>query len=553
MRARWLLAILSLGLAVRLSVCAQDALQLADYPFTDDSFYSLNIARNIALGAGPTHDGRHLTNGFQPLYVLLMVPAYWLAGGDRIVPIYLAAVFLSLCSVGACYLLFQLARQIFGDRAGYIAIAPLLFTTYAVSRSVNGLETSLYILLLCATALHYATRIRTAQPAPRASIACGLLAGLTVWARIDGSFLLVAIFLDQAWLWTRHRRENGSAPLAETLSPFIRRNLLLLGIPTLAILPWLLFNLHLGGSPVPESGRAVRFLSRIYAGFPSGPVPLAYYAQNLREAVNVLFRHFLTDGWFLGWFRAVCGFSKGAYYGGLSVLLLGLAAFLGTKNREGLKDAWREWLKRLEKLSFLLLFSGLLIAAYSFYAFGPWFFGRYLFVVAFVVALCGGGLADFALTHLLRVRSGDWKDRLTKFLYAALILISALSTARTVRSSGGVSPWCTRVIPWIESNLPPGTTVGSFQSGYLGYFLADRPIAALDGVVDGTALQALQENRMIPHLRIEKVDYVVDWRWLNEDLLFGRSEKESRAGIEQIATLEGGNRRVDFLVYRVLK
>jgi hypothetical protein len=231
--------------------------------------------------------------------------------------------------------------------------------------------------------------------------------------------------------------------------------------------------------------------------------------------------------------------------------MLGLVITLGAKHRQERKDAWIEWLRNLAKISFLLLFAALLIAAYAFYAFGPWFYGRYLFVVAFVVALCGGGLVDFALTHLLRVRPGSRLDRLVKLLYTALVLVSATSTAHAVRSSGGVSSWCTQVIPWIENELPAGTTVGSFQSGYLGYFLADRPVAALDGVVNGAALQALRENRMIPYLRAAEVDYVVDWRWLTEELLFGRSEQRWWAEVEQIAILEGGNRRVDFLVHRV--
>lgn len=44
----------------------------------DDFYYYLVLARNIALGQGPTFDGLEITNGFHPLYLLLLVPlATW--------------------------------------------------------------------------------------------------------------------------------------------------------------------------------------------------------------------------------------------------------------------------------------------------------------------------------------------------------------------------------------------------------------------------------------------------------------------------------------------
>src|SRR5207247_465322 len=44
----------------------------------DDSYIALNVSRNLALGRGPLGDSIHATNGYQPLYVWLMVPIYWL-------------------------------------------------------------------------------------------------------------------------------------------------------------------------------------------------------------------------------------------------------------------------------------------------------------------------------------------------------------------------------------------------------------------------------------------------------------------------------------------
>ena len=43
----------------------------------DDAYLAMTIAKNIALGLGPLY-GFDYTNGFQPMYVFLIVPAFWI-------------------------------------------------------------------------------------------------------------------------------------------------------------------------------------------------------------------------------------------------------------------------------------------------------------------------------------------------------------------------------------------------------------------------------------------------------------------------------------------
>ena len=40
-------------------------------PLTEDGYYSLSVARNLAAGKGMTIDGANLTNGFQPLFTMI--------------------------------------------------------------------------------------------------------------------------------------------------------------------------------------------------------------------------------------------------------------------------------------------------------------------------------------------------------------------------------------------------------------------------------------------------------------------------------------------------
>src|SRR5262245_6448745 len=57
----------------------------------DDGYYYLNIARHLAQGDGFTFDGLHPTNGFHPLWQLLLVPLFWITP-DRTAVVYAASV-----------------------------------------------------------------------------------------------------------------------------------------------------------------------------------------------------------------------------------------------------------------------------------------------------------------------------------------------------------------------------------------------------------------------------------------------------------------------------
>ncbi|MCI0567883.1 MAG: hypothetical protein L0Z52_06795, partial [Acidobacteria bacterium] len=67
---------------------------------------------------------------------------------------------------------------------------------------------------------------------------------------------------------------------------------------------------------------------------------------------------------------------------------------------------------------------------------------------------------------------------------------------------------------------------GAFQSGTLGYFSKSQVIN-LDGVVNRDAARALRERRMVPYIREEGIEAVIDWPWILEALLVRRSPEGS--------------------------
>src|SRR5262245_29291471 len=167
------------------------------WPVLEDGFYSLSVARNTALGRGVTVDGVTPTNGFQPLFTFLTVPAFLAAAADRYDAVRLVLALHWLFYVGAAAVLGLVAARlsahdgsaektaIFWTAAFLYVANPLVFQVH-----FNGLETGCVLFLYAAVCL-YAQRADLAAPRPLATL--GLLLGLTVLARIDAVFFVGAV------------------------------------------------------------------------------------------------------------------------------------------------------------------------------------------------------------------------------------------------------------------------------------------------------------------------------------------------------------------------
>ncbi|MGX7824069.1 hypothetical protein ACTG9Q_03165 [Actinokineospora sp. 24-640] len=231
--------------AIRLAVVA-----LAPYPqavglFDDDAFYYFGVARHIAQGDGSTFNALDPTNGYHPLWLLVLVPVFSIAQGHA------ALIAVSLVSLAVFV---ASARQV--DRIGALTGRPVLTLAWAVPLLVvgtagpsfwfSGMETGLLLLGLLWLAATWLRSDGFTAPwfGPAAALSAGALMALTVLARLDAVFPMALLGLLALHTWRR-------AGL-----PWARLGLALAAVPAVALTAYLAVNLALFDTALPVSGQA---------------------------------------------------------------------------------------------------------------------------------------------------------------------------------------------------------------------------------------------------------------------------------------------------------
>jgi len=182
----------------------------------DDSYITYAYARSLDQGQGLTFAGARVLGTTTPLYALLL--SMLMSVGMQVTA---ASKLLGLTtSVGACALLYLLARTYLGKPAALLALNGV-----HASMSMSGMETGIYTAV-CLGALFAFQRGMPNTTAALTSAACLL--------RPDGVLLAVVLVLAHVW----ERRPNSRAPLLWFAVPLV---------------VWLLVATLVYGSPVPTS------------------------------------------------------------------------------------------------------------------------------------------------------------------------------------------------------------------------------------------------------------------------------------------------------------
>ena len=414
--------------------------------FEDDAYYYLAIARNAASGHGFTADGLSPTNGFQPLWMWLLVPLAWLTSGETtgLLLAAHAAVIAIFCASGA--LLCELLRARFGLAAALAGCA-LLFLPPFQNVLVSGMESGVAVLafvLLVRELL--AIGVLEAREAVFGDLRTGLWLGLVLLARLDSVFIAGALAgALAAAQWAGSRGTPGARARG------VLRKGLLVFWPTLALVaPYLAWNELSFGHLLPISG--------------------------------VLKTSFGSPGF-------APGNLSPAYWGLVALALSSLAA-----PPRGAPPHLRSVL--------LALVAGVALQTLHTMVFMRWAVFAWHF--ALFIPIAALALASLASAVLPRFPAAA-RPWLGLALAAGLALAEASSISRLQLAFMGAAGEAGR---WVAANLPEDAVLAMKDSGAFGYF-AERRVMNLDGVVNSFEYQeTLCRGELAAFLRQHGVSYV---------------------------------------------
>jgi hypothetical protein len=426
----------------------------------DDAYYYLKIAQNIAAGRGSTFDGLHPTNGYHPLWLISLVPLFWIEA-DRFKALTLVMVLQSAVALGGTLAVYAAARLSLGAVASTLAALVWFGLTYKLS--LSGLEFGLHALGLAATAGFYRRHFTDAGTAGASAHAgLGVLLGLVFLARLD-TLLLAAVV--------------GLAVSRDTVAGQDRRSLTLLallwGPVVVCCAAYVTVNVWAFDSPFPVSGSVKRMWS---------------------DYLLTQDPHYLGAGWLVAKAAHLTWPLRNLADWPVRGLLLGSlgAGLLLLVHAAGWRPGPLSWCvdRVLRPWSPFVVFSVAQIVMYGllyhgWYSFTTWYYAAQ----PLLAALMAGAAAEWLWSASAPASAQGRRRRL---LGRGLVLaaccamaVGTLSSARRMRRlHARFWSWpIYHAAAWTRENLPAKARIGAWNAGVIGYF-SERQVVNLDGLVN---------------------------------------------------------------------
>jgi|HigsolmetaAR202D_1030399.scaffolds.fasta_scaffold00001_74 hypothetical protein len=465
----WIL--FALALLVRL-VFALLPLNVHLLMLEDDAWMVTAIARNVAIGNGMSADGVHPTNGFHPLYpVLLGSLPYLIAPNNLDFGFSANMVMCALLNALVVFPLFGLLRQFVERKYALLALLLFALNPYQVRLSVNAMESSLALLMLVSFCYYWYTFDRNS---PKAVVVLGILAAFATMARLD--IALIAAVVGFYWLiselWKAWKADSSEQPVLARLIAVSRLPFLFAIVATIVLIPYFARNRVLFGSFTPSSGRALAYMHSYVDSFAltSGTQIVAY---------NSLFNFsFVTSS---------------ALAFGLIVLMLILGVLLIPRQIAWkllpiwifipIQTCYYAYLQQQGNPRYYVGISVLLLVAFAVMLQTldtklPTQVGRVVLPALIVLIVAGNTLEPFAFYQRQRDETS-----------------SQLAMYQAAR--------------WMSEFLPPEAVIAARNSGIYQYY-SEHLVINIDGKLNHEIVPVLEQRGLMDYLRANKVEYVVD-------------------------------------------
>lgn len=429
-------------------------------PFIEDAWYGFSVSRNISNGQGVTIDGEQLTNGFQPLQVLIDALFYLISPSDQfaILLIFSFRITLHISSAILFVLLVKGIQKNTKSQGFYnFVFASYLFNPALVMGALNGLETSL-VLFLFLLLIKVLTYSRDSITQRRLLYRFIFVSTALIYSRIDMAIVVACVLL----FYIFQRSKVMAIQAASGIS--------------LCVIPWLAWNQINFGSIIPISGLQQQ--------------DPEFSFSRIGHLFKAVFYNISP------WFGSI--YDSGDVLAEATFFIARLSVFL-----------WATWVlrKSQKKIRSILVASNiyfvicsvliglvLITAYYGTITFATYFFQRYTIYFAQVALLAG-----FLIL-------GRTSLKLNAFAVLVLVL-SAVLYFSDFHSNKRENALYRDQVSLVQEMVPSDQLVGARQSGTLGYHRFKT--VNLDGKVN--PLVPKRKGGIEEYLRNREINWLCDW------------------------------------------
>lgn len=427
----------------------------------DDTYYYLKIASNFAAGKGITFDGVNPTNGFHPLWFLLITPIMFITH-NLIARVYIVLALGALFNIASIFLFYRLSKKLNCGIAASLCAVTLFALNPFLLLANSGLETPLAIFLEILLLLLWIPIFQRKSKNLKSYLLFGAVAGLTLLSRLDSIFFVSLVFVAFA-LCNLKRLRYVLAAGATTI---------------LIVLPYLIWDVVTFHHLVPVSGRAVPFVIRE-----------TYFRLHGHADVLAYLHH-----WYVHVALAHCIdtllASSGFFYA-----ILGIGISLAVIR------------KRYDLLTVLLVCAGTIFIYPGYSVFVRWAFRYYysysMLPLMMIIALI---FVDSVL-HFFR-------ERIAIILIATILSVYLVVHAYQINIMKKYQYWPWQISMyrgslWL-SQYHPNERVASFDAGINGYFYRGT-VFNIDGVVNNEAFRFIKKGMLMQYLLEQHIHYYADF------------------------------------------
>jgi hypothetical protein len=451
---------------------------------TDDAFYYFKTAQNIVEGHGVTFDGIARTNGFHPLWMIVLLPIFTLAKFDLILPLRLVIALQVALGLGSALILYRLGRTLCSRWIAFLmaliwAFTPLIYEVVFKGGTEAGVN-AFFMLLLVWQFYQASERLRRGEINFKRIVTLGCIASLTLLSRLDNVYL---VFILGGWLLLRFWRppKTDTASLSATFKWWLKLGLSYFTplVSTLGI--YLLVNQIYFGSAMPVSGKIKRWWgTQKYTVYGSPPKNLNDFLEELFSTSDSLGPWSVVTAplqYFWLWLRDL---NLGLQWllGAVALVLLVLVVVSIIRNRKFFVQVFWRW-------NLIPLLAACLVQIVYYKALGHiaqkgWYWIAEMLFVVLLLGIVFEGIAS----EIKKLPNGQkLVPTLGSLLAIALVLPYFQTAYRAVTFIPVQEHFYLQRAHFLEENTEPGALIGMTGSGSSGYFVEDRTVVNLDGLI----------------------------------------------------------------------